>query len=365
MQYRTDKISVPARILASLAVLCAVVFLLLPGCAGNDGEPDQADTGMTKSYARGPLTLDVHTSADTITTAETLALTLSATVDDGYSVEFPTYPTPAKPDPGVNEIESAAPAEFTLVDYKDSPPVLQQDGRVTRSRTYYLEPFLEGTYTVPPLTVEFWEEQEGADERMTFDTETFSMTVSSVLPPDSEPGLKAIAGPLDVRDPLPWFRYALIAILLLALAAALYWYRFHYTPPPPPPALPVPPHERALAALEAIRRAKLVEQGRYKEYYIQVSDVLRRYMEEQFQVRAPERTSEEFLEDLQHSAVLGLQEQLLLREFLRHCDLVKFARAEPTSEQINETMETCERFIVDSEAASRASREAVPATGEA
>jgi hypothetical protein len=127
--------------------------------------------------------------------------------------------------------------------------------------------------------------------------------------------------------------------------------------PPPPP--PVPPHVRALEALETIQREKLVEKGMYKEYYIRVSDVLRHYMEEQFQLRAPERTTEEFLAEIQHNAVLGLQEQLLLRAFLRHCDLVKFAKAEPTSEEIRETYQTCEKFIIDSEAAHRAATKAV------
>ena len=73
----------------------------------------------------------------------------------------------------------------------------------------------------------------------------------------------------------------------------------------------------------------------------------------------PERTTEEFLSELQHNAVLGLQEQLLLRAFLRHCDLVKFAKAEPTSEEIRETFQTCQKFIIDSEAAHRAAMKAV------
>lgn len=364
MQYVADRNNTRARLAAAAILAGAALLALLPGCRAKVPEVSGPEAGMTKSYERGPLTLDVHTSADTITTAETLTLTLSATLEDGYSVEFPAYPEPREPKTGEGDA-AASPTEFSLVSDDDTPPVLQDDGRVTRSRAYHLEPFLEGAYAVPPLTVSFWKETEGEDQKSTFDTEAFSVTVTPVLPPDAAPSMKGIAGPLDVRDPFPWLRYSVLALLLLGAAGALYWYRFRYTPPPPPPAPPVPPHQRALDALDAIRRAKLVEQGRYKEYYIQVSDVLRRYMEEQFQVRAPERTTEEFLEDLQHNAVLGLQEQLLLREFLRHCDLVKFARAEPTSEQIGETMETCEKFIVDTEAASRAARQPAAAAGEA
>ena len=123
------------------------------------------------------------------------------------------------------------------------------------------------------------------------------------------------------------------------------------------------PLDKALKSVNSTAKGlqselKLVEKGLYKDYYIRVSDVLRHYMEEEFQLRAPERTTEEFLAELQHNAVLGLQEQLLLRAFLRHCDLVKFAKAEPSSEEIRETFQTCEKFIIDSEAAHRAAKKA-------
>ena len=340
-----------------------VALLILAGCGTGESAGEAPETGATMTYERDPLTLAVHASADTISTAEFLELTLSATVEDGYSVVFPLYPEAVEPDTPVEGTEEAGPSAFTLADYEDSPPELGVDGRVTRSRRYRLEPFLEGPYEIPSLEIAFWREVEGEDQKNTVATEPLAITVTSVLTPGEEPGLRDIAGPRSVRDPLPWIRYSLLAVLAAAAAGAFYWYKFRYTPPPPPPLPPVPPHQVALEALEAIRRSKLVEQGRYKEYYIRVSDVLRRYMEGQFQLRAPERTTEEFLEDLQHNAVLGLQEQLLLREFLRGCDLVKFARVEPTSEQIRETMETCEQFIIDSEAASRAARAAAAAPG--
>ena len=356
MQYAVHDRKIFAARLARAAA-CAAILAILPGCGAGDGTgPDGPATGMTKSYERGPLLMAVATSADAITTAETLTLTLSATLPDGYAVTFPEFPEPTAPEAGDTDDAAPAPSSFVLANYKDTAPELQPGGRVTRRRIYELEPFLAGEYTVPPLPVTFWEEVEGEDEKNTFETEAFGVTVGSVLPPGAEPDLKAIAGPMDMREPAPWGRYAAIGLLLAALAGSAYWYFFRYTPPAAPAPPPVPPHERALAALAEIRRAKLVEQGLYKEYYTRVSDVLRHYMEDQFHVRAPERTTEEFLEDLQHSAVLGLQEQLLLREFLRHCDLVKFARAEPTPEQIRETLETCERFIIDSEAACRAAR---------
>ncbi len=342
-------------------LLSGFLSLVMPGCGGAaTNEKNEASKGVEKVLERGPLNLTLRTSAETISTAETLNLTLSATIEDGYSVAFPVYPEPAEPDsPTPDKPAPAEPLEFTSTGYEDAAPVLAEDGKVTRSRTYRLEPFLEGSYTIPSLSVSFWKEVAGEDEKSTAETEPVTVAVSSVVAPGAQTGVMDIAGPVAVQNPVSWLRYAILALCAAIALGALYWYKFVRVVPGPPPPAPIPPHLRALEALEAIEREKLVEKGLYKEYYIRVSDALRRYMEDQFQLRAPERTTEEFLSELQHNAVLGLQEQLLLRAFLRHCDLVKFAKAEPTSEEIRETFQTCQKFIIDSEASHRAAMKAV------
>jgi len=344
---------------AVFSIFLAICLVTMAGCGRGTNETPGAPKGVEKVVERGPINLTLRTSAESISTAETLSLTLSATTDDGYSVEFPNYPEPTEaPTPTPESPAPVLPPEFTSAGYEDAAPVLGEDGKVTRSRTYRLEPFLEGTYTIPSLSVSFWKEVEGDDEKATAETEPVTVTVASVLAPNAQPGVMDIAGPVAVQNPTPWELYIVLLLLLAAALGALYWYKFVRVVPGPPPPPPIPPHVRALEALEAIEREKLVEKGLYKEYYIRVSDVLRHYMEDEFHLRAPERTTEEFLAEIQHNAVLGLQEQLLLRAFLRHCDLVKFAKAEPSSEEIRETFQTCEKFIIDSEAAHRAAKQA-------
>jgi hypothetical protein len=348
------------RAAGTMAAFFPILFsIALVGCSGKAENTPDTPKGIKKVLERGPMTLTLRTSAESMSTAETLSLTLSATLEDGYSVEFPDYPEPAEPETPTPETPApVVPPEFTSAGYDDAAPVLSEDGKVTRSRTYRLDPFLEGAYTIPPLSVSFWKEVEGDDEKATAETEPVTVTVASVLAPNAQPGVMDIAGPVAVQNPTPWLLYFVLLVLLVAILCALYWYKFIRVVPGPPPPPPVPPHVRALEALQAIEREKLVEKGLYKEYYIRVSDVLRHYMEDEFHLRAPERTTEEFLAEIQHNAVLGLQEQLLLRAFLRHCDLVKFAKAEPSSEEIRETFQTCEKFIIDSEAAHRAAKKA-------
>ena len=74
------------------AIAVAIAAFALAGCPKGATLESVAPTGIEEIIEQGPLHLKVSTSAETITTAETLALRLTATVDDGYTVEFPPYP---------------------------------------------------------------------------------------------------------------------------------------------------------------------------------------------------------------------------------------------------------------------------------
>src|SRR5205823_13096562 len=118
------------------------------------------------------------------------------------------------------------------------------------------------------------------------------------------------------------------------LAAMLVAFVLHHTLNRPKRAAPSaprrPPHEIAAAELERLRGRRLVEQGAFKEYYSALSDIVRRYLEHRFQLRAPEMTTEEFLLATARDGRLVAAHRRLLGEFLVESDLVKFARHLPT-----------------------------------
>jgi len=89
----------------------------------------------------------------------------------------------------------------------------------------------------------------------------------------------------------------------------------------------------------------LVGAGKIKEFYERISDILRHYIEHRFSLRAPESTTEEFLAELANTEVLPVSEKQRLGEFLKHCDLVKFAKHNPTTQQIQETFDLVKDFI--------------------
>jgi hypothetical protein len=106
-----------------------------------------------------------------------------------------------------------------------------------------------------------------------------------------------------------------------------------------------PAHEIAYARLRALVKDDPVAAGQIMEFYERISDILRHYIENRFDLRAPERTTEEFLAELAVTDVLYDPDKTKLEEFLTHCDLVKFAKHSPTKEQIQQTFDLVREFI--------------------
>jgi hypothetical protein len=76
---------------------------------------------------------------------------------------------------------------------------------------------------------------------------------------------------------------------------------------------------------------------------------LRSYLEERFQFRAPDRTTEEFLLDLQRTSLLDQAQKDSLGDFLQRCDLVKFARYEPTEAELRQLHAAALQLVLDTE----------------
>jgi hypothetical protein len=132
--------------------------------------------------------------------------------------------------------------------------------------------------------------------------------------------------------PAPPSRWIWIALALLALlgAAVAALRKFLTTPrtilhmPPP-----VPPHQIALDALDALRAKGWIEALNIEPFYVELSGIVRRYLEARFGLRAPERTTEEFIRDALSSRKLSDTHRDLVAGFLEQSDLVKFARHAP------------------------------------
>ncbi|MCX7818203.1 MAG: hypothetical protein N2652_03185 [Kiritimatiellae bacterium] len=167
-------------------------------------------------------------------------------------------------------------------------------------------------------------------------------------------------GPL--KGPAVWPgrfpRWLWVFGLIAALAAALGWgtARLLRRPPPPPPP-PPPPDRVALAALERLRASGAMEAGQTEYVYVELSRIVRAYLEARFGLHAPERTTEEFLREAAESGALAATHQACLKNFLTACDLVKFARERPGADEMLSAFETARQFVEETAPAAGAAQE--------
>jgi hypothetical protein len=156
--------------------------------------------------------------------------------------------------------------------------------------------------------------------------------------------LRDIKPPLEI--PTGWALVGWI-ILLLVLAAVGFWaWRFWRRKRAELAVVPIiPPHVRAKQKLQEA----LALIGQPREFCILVSDTIRGYLEERFNFHAPERTTEEFLNELRETNLLTPEQKDGLGEFLQGCDLVKFARYEPREPELHALHGAALRLVEETE----------------
>jgi hypothetical protein len=326
------------RLLSHALLFWAGALVLTSGCDTEPREQTQSaddSFAIEEVYKRGPVTFTVRIDQDEITIADRLRLELEAVAEDTYDVQLPEF--------GEN-LE-----QFAIADYDAPPPELAEGNKLVRRKAYVLEPFLSGEYKIPPMKVTF---HESGNDGKTHELESEALTVQvkSILPDEmAELEIKDIAGPVAMPpEPVRWPYWFLGAALIVAAASAgIVWWLVRRQDDED--AVRRPAHEIAYEQIQRLVSRQLVEQGRVKEFYIGLSDILRHYIENRFGLRAPERTTEEFLRELHSARELTDAHKDLLRQFLRHCDMVKFAEHEPEENEIQQAFDACTQFIADTE----------------
>ncbi len=156
--------------------------------------------------------------------------------------------------------------------------------------------------------------------------------------------LRDIKPPVEIPNPWLWVELT-AGLLLLAVVLFLAWRYWQKRRAEIPPVPVVPAHIRARQKLEQA----LALLGQPKEFCILVSDTIRWYLEERFDFHAPERTTEEFLYELQGTNLLFPDQKSSLGDFLNGCDLVKFAKYEPGEPELRGLHGAAVRLVEETE----------------
>lgn len=224
----------------------------------------------------------------------------------------------------------------------------------TLEKTLYITSFEDSVFTIPPISISV-----GTD---TVKTNQLRLKVSKFKPDSAFLAAIDTNQMFKIRDIKPimetpwtfkefWQRFGKIILIILIsvfLIAAIIYYiirRIQNKPIFTPPKPKIPPHITALELLNTLKEEKLWQKDRIKEYYTQLTDILRIYIEERFSIPAPEYTSYQIIESLDSQPEIPQENKMSLGKMLSTADLVKFAKAQPLEFENEIALKTAFDFV--------------------
>ncbi|WP_276088710.1 hypothetical protein [Pedobacter sp. JY14-1] len=227
---------------------------------------------------------------------------------------------------------------------------VDKSGARLLSRSYVITAFEPGVQVVPAQTF------RSGDK--TFTTEALPLEVKGVAV-DTTKAIYDIKQPISVSYTfIDWLRdnwhWLVIGLAVFALLVVFWLYRkklMREKPVVVQKAEPEKPaHELALEQLQALDGRNLWQQGEVKGYYIELTDIIRLYVERRYGIHAQEQTTDEILKSLEGKELPGAS-RTSLRELLVQADLVKFAKAIPVGTENALCMQWAMRFVEDTKGA--------------
>ena len=317
-------------VITLLTVLCALAD------SGAKAKPEKiSPEPYSKLFETGPLKVKLELDRTNLRLDETILMKLEVIAPEKYAVTMP------KLDEGVEQ--------FRWELETSTVPELDAEGNLHTRRTLRLEPIvIYDKISLKPLNVHF-KTSDGTE----YDIETAEVEFKVEMPPEefwqnldidaseSETPVKR----LNAAAP-KWIPWTIASLVLICALALLVWLlRKRKVAEKAVPQRP--PQEIALDELRALAAEHLVEDGHLMEFYNRIQGILRRYIEARFGIMAPERTTEEFMDELRESRnQLLRRHDGLLEIFLKHCDMVRFATYAPERQEIQATFNSCKEFIL-------------------
>ena len=245
-----------------------------------------------------------------------------------------------QPGPGANL------GMFEIKDYTIHDPIELQ-GMIVKKFDYEISVFDTGRFIIPPFPVAFAESDTSRDYQI-IQSEPLEIFVKSVLTAEDRE-IKDIKPPQNIPiNYRKWLQFSILVILIFALIGVLiYWFKFRkkglgfFRKETIRPA-----HDLALEELWALKDKwrEMFSQGEHKQLFTKLSEILRRYFENRYFIKALEETTAEISNSLDGVNIETEVKNSALST-LAFSDLVKFAKYIPAEAEVENQFREVENFI--------------------
>ncbi len=321
-----------------------IALLALLAACGDDGgipgeeerkAPEPPPEAMSRETEHGPVKARVQLWPTSPRLGDDIYLRLTVESRPGTEV--------------VAEFEHEALGRFRVIDW-DRDGGRKGDGTQLEIQTFTLEAPGSGKYRVPPLRVAFTAPPAGDKAQVLPEellTEELPIEVAPVDPTRATEALapaRATLKPSRTTD----YTYAYMAasgvLAAAAIGAAFVLGRVRRQREL---RSQVSAYDLAMASLHYLAKRGAPEGDAVDAWFVELSAIVRRYLEGRYGVRAPELTTEEFLQEARRAANLPASQRELLEQFLERCDRVKFAGYRPDAAESMATLEAARAFVED------------------
>jgi flagellar basal body-associated protein FliL len=255
-------------------------------------------------------------------------LTVKTSVDTLSKVDFPKLKNI-----GALEVIQSYPVD--TVKNKDRYELIKK---------YGLTQFDSGKYTIPSIKILI--------NSKPYLTDSISVEVANVAVDTLKQKMYDIKDIVPVKSTLgDWWKYLLIVALILGVGALVYWFVKRQQKKKIEEEVYKTPIERATSLLNTLEQKGLWQKGEVKEYYSELTDIARNYIEEAIDIPAMESTTSELIVGLRAASVrkkMTLSQETIenLERVLKQADLVKFAKSKPLDYEITEDRNKIQKAIL-------------------
>ncbi|WP_430411173.1 hypothetical protein [Kordia sp.] len=234
---------------------------------------------------------------------------------------------------------------------------LKKDTKYNLTRKYGLTQFDSGNYYIPKQKILINEKP--------FYTDSIRIAVADVAVDTLKQKMYEIKELVSVeKGSSNWWKWFLGILGILAIFG-LYFYYFVFqlkAKKKKKKKKEIPPYDRALLQLNELDNSTLLLKSEYKDYYSELTNIVRQYIEEEVRIDALESTTEELIRKIEaqkQAGYLDLKEETIknLKNVLQTADLVKFAKSKPDDAVVQADRNLVEHIVVET-------KEAVPEISE-